>query len=199
MTRLGPMSGIRAWRLPLVALVAVACAAALGACGNDEPGTIPTDTGQQLLTQLDAVESAVEEGDCDTARENAVEFSELVSNLPEDVDGELRRALVEASANLVELTDDPEQCEPDTGPTGETGVTDEVTEVPEAPVPVEPEAPEEEDEPEEGDDGNQGGGQRDPAPGGGNQGTGNQGSGNQGGGNQGGGSDDDTGGIGSDE
>lgn len=111
------MPGIRA--RTTCALALAACALALGACGNDDEGTIPREQGEVLLAQLAAVEDAVDNGLCDAARSSAVEFAAAVSELPEDVDADVRAALVEASANLAELADDPSQCTP-----ADTGTTD---------------------------------------------------------------------------
>ena len=123
-TRLGSMPGTRAVSS---ALSAVACAAALAACGGeDTEETIPADQGQVLLDRLDQVEQRVEDGDCEAASDAALEFARGVTELPAEVDDELRQRLVEASANLEGLTQDPSQCEP-SGATGETG-----------PLPVEP-------------------------------------------------------------
>ena len=110
------MPGIRA--RTTCALAVAACALAFGACGNDEEGTIPREEGELLLAQLAAIEDAVDNRLCDAARSSAVEFAATVGELPEDVDPEVRAALVEASANLANLADDPTQCTPvDTGTT----------------------------------------------------------------------------------
>jgi hypothetical protein len=188
-TRLGSMPGIRAISS---ALAAGACAAALAACGgDDEGGPIPQEEGNQLIGQLDDIESLVEQGACDAAQQVAVEFATGVNNLPEEVGGELRQRLVEASGNLESLTGD--QCTPPTGTTGETGeLPPETTE--EVPLPEEEttEEPtttdEEEPPPPEEDEGN---GPPTDTPGGGDPGGGNQGGGSIGG------DEDSSGGIGS--
>ena len=190
--RLAPMPGIRAI---LSALVAATCALALAACGADEEGPIPQDDGELLLTQLEQIEDEVQAMQCDAARDTAAEFAETVDQLPPEVDGPLRQGLVEASANLEELSEDPAQCAPE-GDSGESGVVapDPTAEEP-APTTEETpteEEPEDDDEGGDGDSG-QGNGPPDRPPGGGN--------GNPGGGNEGSGGDGDdgsSGGIGSD-
>jgi hypothetical protein len=184
-TTLGPMPGIRATS---GALAVVACAVGLAACGGDEDdGPIPQDAGDALIAQLDQIESAVEEGACDAAQATALEFAQGVNDLPPEVSGELRERLVEASANLEELSQT--QCEvPDTGTTGETGevpttptTTPTTTETTTTDTTTEEPPPEPDDSDDEDD--------RTVEPGGGNAGGG---SGDEGG------SGGDSGGIGSD-
>jgi len=189
--RLAPMPGIRAI---LSALVAATCALALAACGADEEGPIPQEDGELLLTQLEQIEDEVQAMDCEAARATAAEFAQTVDQLPSEVDGALRQGLVEASANLEALSEDPEQCVPEGG-TGQSGVVapDPAAEEP-APTTTD-EAPTEEDTDDDGGGGDsgQGNGPPDRPPGGGN--------GNPGGGNGSSGGDGDdgsSGGIGSD-
>jgi hypothetical protein len=163
------------------ALAVVACTAALAACGGDEEGgPIPEEAGNQLLGQLDQIQTQVQQGLCDEAAATAGAFAEGVDQLPPEVSGELRTRLVEASANLEALTQDSEQCQTSTGtsdpavvepPETTTTTTDEPT--------TEEPPPDEEPPPEEDDQG-----ENVPPPGGGA------------GGNEGG--DDSSGGIGSD-
>ena len=186
MTRLGSMPGIRA---TLGALAVVACAAGLAACGGDEEGgPIPQDAGETLIAQLDQIESAVQEGECDAAQTTALDFAQGVNDLPAEVSGELRTRLVEASANLEELSQT--QCAaPATGATGETGAvptttdtsTTSTTETTTTDTTTE-EPPPEPDEGDEGGDEQSGGGNA-----GGGSGAGGSGEG-----------DDSSGGIGSD-
>jgi hypothetical protein len=180
------MPGIRAFASALAAV----CAVGLPACGSDDEGTIPQENGQAMLAQLDDVEQAVEAQDCDTARSAAVGLTDQVDALPADVDPELRDALVEASNQLVALTQDPEQCTP-----VETGASDDLTEeepdttteAPEEELPNEENPPTDEETPPADEEGNEG-------PGGGNSGSnGNSGSGSD----FEGGEDSSGGGIGS--
>ena len=150
------MPGIRA--RTTCALAVAACVFAFGACGNDDESTIPREEGEVLLAQLAAIEDAVGNGLCEAARSSAVEFATAVSELPEEVDPEVRAALVEASANLAELADDPTQCksadtgttdvvEPTTPPTTSTTTTSSTTE---ETTTEEPEEEEPEDKPGNG-------------------------------------------------
>jgi hypothetical protein len=185
-SRLASMPGIRA---SSSALAVVACAAALAACGgDDEGGPIPQEAGDQLIDQLDQIQTLVNDGLCDEAQQTAVSFATGVNELPEEVGGELRDRLVDASGNLESLTTD--QCtDAATGATGETGeVPPETTEEPTTPEETtEPTTTEEEEPPPEEDDG---GGPPADKPGNGDPGGGNEGGGNIGG-------DEGSGGIGS--
>ena len=185
-SRLASMPGIRA---SSSALAVVACASALAACGgDDEGGPIPQEAGDQLIGQLDQIETLVSDGDCDEAQQTAASASRRrVNELPEEVGGELRDRLVEASGNLESLTTD--QCTPATGATGETGeVQPETTEEPTTPEETtEPTTTEEDEPPPEEDDG---GGPPADTPGNSDPGGGNEGGGNIGG-------DEGSGGIGS--
>jgi hypothetical protein len=188
------MPGIRAIS---GALAVAACALGLAACGGDEEGgPIPQDSGEMLLGQLDQIETAVEAGACGTAQAAAVSFAEGVNDLPPEVGGELRTRLVEASANLEELSQT--QCDepPPTGATGETGEEPTTTTPPPTTTTetTTTDTTTDEPPPDEGDEGGNEGGEEEstPPPGGGNAGGG-SGSGD--------GSDGDgsSGGIGSDE
>ena len=186
------MPGIRATS---GALAVVACATVLAACGGEEEsGPIPQESGTQLIDQLSQIEDQIGGGDCEAAQQTALAFANSVDQLPQEVDGELRERLVEASANLEALTQDPEQCMP-TGPSGETGALppeSEETTLPEETTET-PTTDEDEETPPDG--GPADGGPPSGSPGGGNQGN----QGNQGGGPGGSGDDDSSGGIGSDD
>lgn len=173
--RLAPMPGFRAYR----ALAAAACALFLAACGGEE-GTIPQDPGEKLLAQLQAIDEAVNNGQCEAAVATAVEFAETVNNLPEDVDPEVREGLVDASLNLRTLTDDPEQCrEPDAGTTDASAPVPETTSETET-EPTTTETTTEEEEPPPADDG-QGNGPPPETPGAGTPGAGSDDGGSSGG------------------
>jgi len=183
-SRLASMPGIRA---SSSALAVAACAAALAACGgDDEGGPIPQEAGDQLIDQLDQIQTLVNDGFCDEAQQVAVSFATGVNELPEEVSGELRDRLVDASSNLESLTTD--QCTGATGASGETGeVPPETTEEPTTEETTEPTTTEEEEPPPDEDDG---GGPPADTPGNGDPGGGNEGGGSVGG-------DEGSGGIGS--
>ncbi len=93
-------------------MVALACALSLTACGGEsDEGTIPQGDGADILAQLEQVEEQVENRQCAAAEASALSVAEAIAALPDEVDGELRRTLVEASARLVEQTRDEQQCE----------------------------------------------------------------------------------------
>lgn len=207
-TRLGRVPGLRSVLAAIASLCLMAAAAACGSSDGD--GTIPADEGQALLERLNAIEAAVNEGNCDTARSEAERLFQDIKTLPDDVSEADREALERAGRNLVELT--REQCEePETGPTGESEVLPpeetltepppETTEPPTETEPPENESPGGKGRPSRGDGPGRGKNQPPkPAGGGGKQGPGNPGQGgNPGnGGNGNGGSDDNSnsGGIG---
>jgi hypothetical protein len=178
-SRLGSMPGIRsAWG----ALAIVACVIGLTACGGgDDTGPIPREQGDLLLAQLDQIESAAQEGLCEDAQATALSFAQGVNDLPPEVEGDLRQALVKASANLEELA--TEQCDPVSGATGDAGTEPTTTETTTTTEPTTTETTTTEEPPSNG---NQGNGPPEETPGNGNP------SGNSGGG------DASSGGIGSD-
>jgi hypothetical protein len=142
-------------------LLACALAATIAGCGSDD-GTIPSNDADQLLTQLDAIQSDIESGDCELAHSHAVQLAEAVGQLPSDVDPKVREGLTEASTHVVELSGDPAQCEQTTGATGETGATSTTTEettTTEEPTTTTDEEPTTTTEQDQGqDEGNQGNG-----------------------------------------
>jgi hypothetical protein len=97
---------------------ACAIAAALTGCGSGDEGTIPQDSANDLLTTLDGIESSLGSGDCTLIPGLVNNFVEQVNALPSEVDDEVERGLTQAAANLVELSQDPGQCEPVTGQGG---------------------------------------------------------------------------------
>jgi len=111
------------------AIAASACALTLAACGGgSDEGTIPQNEGDAIVRQREEVDQLVPDGECDAAEDGALQVAEAISNLPSEVDGELRQTLISASGRLVEQTRDPNQCEepepepPPTGASGEEGV-----------------------------------------------------------------------------
>jgi hypothetical protein len=171
-------------RLAAISLLTCALALAIAACGSSSDGTIPRDEGEHMLQLLSETEDAVAEGECALATEYAQEFVLNVEDLPQSVDPEVVDELAKAGANLVDQTNDDDQCTE--GATGETGSTEdtsttstteaetttteaETTTTEETTTVEEPEEqPEEEPDPPAGG-GNEGGG---PEPGGGNPGGG---------------------------
>ena len=206
----GPFTRVAAMPGKLqMTLAACLCAGVAAGCGGSDDGTIPREEGQAIITRLDALEERVQAGECEGlggAEEQAVEVERLVGTLPDSVETEVRDALVEASANLIELT--AEQCTE--GATGESGLDDttttrDTTTTDETVPTTTTTTTTDETTTDESDNGDGGGNAGGGNTGGGNAGTGNQGGGNTGGGNTGGGSGQgeveiepppDTGGVG---
>jgi hypothetical protein len=141
-------------------LLAGALAIAIGGCGGDDEGSIPNDDSAELLRLVDSIESETQNGNCELAQQQALEFSARVDALPQDVDPEVRQGLDEASQQIEDLTQDPTECAV-TGATDPSEVETTTEEEPETTTDEEPETttdeepPPEEDEPapeeEEGD------------------------------------------------
>ena len=174
-TSIAPMPG----SLRNAVLGAVA-ATAIAGCGSDD-GTIPSQDAENLLSRLDAIESNVDQQQCEDAQLQADQFASEVRQLPADVDNEVQEGLEQSADRLISLA--ANDCEAETGGTDEGGVvpteaettetpdttdadttdtTDEETEQPEeTEEPVEPETEEPQQDPDlnvpEGNEG-QGGG-----------------------------------------
>ena len=102
-----------------VTLLGCAIAATVAGCGSGDDGTIPGDDSAELLRLLEAIESEVQNGNCELAQQQADQFATQVSQLSEDVDAKVRQGLSDASTRLIELSNDPGQCEEVTGASGE--------------------------------------------------------------------------------
>ena len=114
-TRLAAMRGRRH-----ICLLVCGFALALAGCGSDEEGTIPPNDADNLLNQVEAVQTAVNEGNCELAADHAQELITTVNNLPSDVDNEVASELTKAADNLRGMTADPDECT--TGASGIEGV-----------------------------------------------------------------------------
>ena len=108
--------------------IALALAAlGLAACGSDD-GNIPRGDAEALLATLGEIERKVQAGECSSAHTDATQFVGQVEQLPKEAGTETKEMLRQAGRNLIELTQDPEQCSepdpevPDTGATGAFGV-----------------------------------------------------------------------------
>ena len=156
----------------LFPLALVAAVLALAGCGGDDEGApIPAQTATALQAELDGVQARIDNGSAGACRDilegsrgpNLERVNELIDALPDDVDPDVRSALVESFDRLWELVqqdcDDKasqeEQEQPDPEPTPPT-TTEETT--PEETTPTTPEetTPEEDILPPEGDGDNEG-------------------------------------------
>jgi hypothetical protein len=124
-TRLAAMPQVV--RKTSAAVGAVAVAIAVAACGSDDEKTIPPDASEELIAQLQRVESQVTAQRCELAQSEAEGFRSSVDQLPAEVGTETKEELRELADNLISLASNPDQCAPETGATGETGVETEDT------------------------------------------------------------------------
>ena len=102
------MSMRRPSRTGLAAAALVVLAAGpLAACGSSGD-LIPAPRAADLDARLDAVKTAVDNGDCTAAQQAVAQARGDVLNLPSSVDAALRDRLQEGVDNLAELV--PAQC-----------------------------------------------------------------------------------------
>ena len=82
-------------------LLALALAATLASCGEEDAQLLPGETAREITANLNSVEQLAGEGDCVGAEGAAEQVSEQIETL-EDVDPRLKRALEEGAAKLNE-------------------------------------------------------------------------------------------------
>jgi hypothetical protein len=98
----------------LLALVAACVSAGLLGCGGDE-GPDPSLSAQEagvLVSRLDEIRSNVDVGSCLVAADRTEELLGEIEELPDSVNQEVKNALTRGATNLLDLLEDPEQCEP---------------------------------------------------------------------------------------
>ncbi len=134
----------------------------------------------QLLNQLDALQTDLETGRCDFVAGHAQEVRAAATELPATVDPEVKQGVLEATDQIVELSQDPDQCSSSSGATGETDSTSTDTSTAEepttAPTTTSTETTTAEEEPTqpEGEQGSDQGGQTETPPQGGGEPPGRQ-------------------------
>jgi hypothetical protein len=161
-------------------LLALAASLAVAGCGGDDEGEpIPTATATALSSELDGVQDRLDEGSAGACRDilggprgpNMARVQDLIDQLPDDVDSDVRSALEDSFNRLWDLVeqecDDKAQQEEESQPEETTPeeTTPEETEpettpeetTPEETTPEETTPPEEEVLPPEGDGENDGG------------------------------------------
>ena len=108
----------------VAALLALAASvAAIAGCGsNDINGTIPQANADQMVAELDGVETLLASGDCAGAQARVQDFLDQVDLLPSTAGSELKGALRDSGNNLKSLV---AQCQ--SGVTGPTGATSQHT------------------------------------------------------------------------
>jgi hypothetical protein len=142
-------------------LVLIGAALAAAGCGSEDEGEpIPSVQAEALLAQLEVVQNRLDQGSAGACQDvfthaespNQSTVDELLAQIPEDVDPEVRSALEQSFARLWELVGqecderaaEEEQQQPEPEPT-ETAPPPEEEE--EEPDEEEEEAPPEEEEP----------------------------------------------------
>jgi hypothetical protein len=155
-------------------LVALALTLAVAGCGgNDEGKPIPADAAAALNAELDTVQARIDNGSAGACRDilegsrgpNDDRVQQLIANMPEDVDAEVRSALEDSFDSLWDLVqqdceqkaaeeESQQQEQPEPEPT-ETQTDTETT--PTETTPTETTPPAEEELPPEGDGDNGGG------------------------------------------
>jgi hypothetical protein len=108
----------------VAALLALAASvAAIAGCGsNDINGTIPQANADQMVAELDGVETLLASGDCSGAQARVKDFLDQVDLLPSTAGSELKGALRDSGNNLMSLV---AQCQ--SGVSGPTGATSQHT------------------------------------------------------------------------
>ena len=108
----------------VAALLALAASvAAIAGCGsNDINGTIPQANADQMVAELDGVETLLASGDCSGAQARVQDFLDQVDLLPSTAGSELKGALRDSGNNLKSLV---AQCQ--SGVSGPTGATSQHT------------------------------------------------------------------------
>ena len=108
----------------VAALLALAASvAAIAGCGsNDINGTIPQANADQMVAELDGVETLLASGDCAGAQARVQDFLDQVDLLPSTAGSELKGALRDSGNNLKSLV---AQCQ--SGVSGPTGATSQHT------------------------------------------------------------------------
>jgi len=174
-SRLAAMRGRAKTTLAAFACAAIAAAGAGCGGGDDSGGTIPPGNADQLLNQLDALQTDLETGRCDFVAGHAEEVRAAATQLPATVDPEVKQGVLEATDQIVELSQDPDQCSSSSGATGETDSTSTDTSTAEepttAPTTTSTETTTAEEEPTqpEGEQGSDQGGQTETPPQGGGE------------------------------
>lgn len=96
---------------PILLLAILATSAGLlSACGEeDRSNLVPGDSAAEIESNIEVVESLVEDGQCLEALEEADAVQQQVESLPRTVDADLRRTLLDGAVTLIQLVRD--NCE----------------------------------------------------------------------------------------
>lgn len=109
----GPIRLARMLRPARTSLALVLClgAGVLGACGSGDDGTIPPGDSETMQAQLNSIEAAVNNGNCEIAQNGVTQLDETVFDLPKEVGAQTKDDLRKLVDNLSELASDPSQCD----------------------------------------------------------------------------------------
>ena len=90
--------------IPILAL-ALGAAAAVGlvSCGGDEEGLLPGDNAEQIVDNLNSVEQAAANGECDAAADGAEEVRSQIDDLGDEVNTQLKQRLSDGAERLVSV------------------------------------------------------------------------------------------------
>ena len=97
-------------RSRLLGVAVVTAGLSVAGCAEEDPRFIPDRDAQALRGTLDQVESAAEEGECDTAAAHVQEAMQRVNDLPAAVDEQLRARLLQGLQHLAGRI--PQDCPP---------------------------------------------------------------------------------------
>ena len=114
----------------VLALIVAAASAGLLGCGGDS-GPDPSLSGQEagvLVSRLDEIQSNVDVGSCLVAADRTEELLAEVEQLPDSVNQDVKNALTRGATNLLDLLEDPDQCESRTTTTETTTTSPTTTE-----------------------------------------------------------------------
>jgi hypothetical protein len=112
----------------LLALMLAALPAGAIGCGGDG-GPDPSLSSQEagvLVSRLDEIRDNVDVGSCLVAADRTEQLLSEIDQLPDSVNQEVKNALTRGATNLLELIEDPNECERPTTTT-ETTTTEPTT------------------------------------------------------------------------
>jgi hypothetical protein len=116
-------------RSTLLALILAGASAGVLGCGGDG-GPDPSISSQEaavLVSRIDEIRDNVDVGSCLVAQDRTEELLSEIDELPDSVDQEVKNALTRGATNLLDLLEDPDQCEPRTTTTEPTTTAEPTT------------------------------------------------------------------------
>lgn len=122
-------------KLPAVAALIILVAAGFSGCGEDRSNLIPANESKEIQASLTGIQALADDNQCFLALNATKRVLKQVEGLPQSVDPDLKRSLLDGVVALQLLIGDPDKCAQDTTteptttetdtttPTGDTGVT----------------------------------------------------------------------------